>query len=92
MVQSYDVGTIFGQPFVQCIVRTMFVQCSYNVRTMAKKVRSMFVQFTTKIHTILYELLAIVRTLYNESLKFLNLLKSLIYVNPKIRSNFVATS
>ena len=28
MVQSYDVGAIFGPPFVQCMVRTMFVQCS----------------------------------------------------------------
>ena len=45
-------------------VRTMFVQCSYNVRTMAKKVRTMFVQSTTKVRTMLYELLAIVRALY----------------------------
>ena len=72
----------------------MFVQCSYNVRTMAKKVRTMFVQSTTKVRTILYELLAIVRTLYEhctnivqtlypESPKIVNLLWSLTYVNQK---------
>ena len=103
MVHSYDVGTIFGPIFIQCIVRAMFVPCSDNVRTMAKKVRTMFVQSTTKVRTILYELLAIVRTLdehctnivqtlYPESPKIVNLLRSLTYVNQNNRSNFVATS
>ena len=103
-VHSYDVGTIFGPIFIQCIVRTMFVPCSYNARTIAKqKVRTMFVQSTTKVRTILYELLAIVRTMYEhctnivqtlypESPKIVNLLRSLTYVNQNNRSNFVATS
>ena len=76
----YNVGTILGPMLVQCSyhvrtmlmfvqgsydVRAMFVQCSYNVRTMAKKVHTMFVQSTTKVRRILFELLAIVRTLCN---------------------------
>ena len=68
MVHSYDVGTIFGPMFVQCIIRTIFVPWSYHVRTMFVQWPKKFVQcsykFTTKVHTILYELLAIVWTLY----------------------------
>ena len=51
MVQSYDVGAIFGPPFVQCIVRTMFVQCSYNGQKSSYNVRTnlplKFIQYCT---------------------------------------------
>ena len=58
MVRSYNVGTIFGPT----LLRTMFVKGSQNVRTMAKRVRTMF---NVPLKVIQYRtiFLAIVRTL-----------------------------
>ena len=94
MVHSYDVGTIFGPMFVQCIVRTMFVPCSYNVRTMfvqwpKKFVQCSynrplkFVQYCTNFWPLYEHCTNIVQTLYPESPKIVNLLWSLTYVNQK---------
>ena len=88
MVRSYNVGTIFGPT----LLRTMFVKGSQNVRTMAKRVRSMFVQCSTKGRTIF---LAIVRTLSGHCTNIVpwvseigKFTRSLIYANQKKQAKF----
>ena len=60
---------------------------------MARQVRTMFVQSTTKVRTILYELFGhctnIVRTLYHETPKLASLLRSLLYINQTRLVKFV---